>query len=133
MASLREIRKRIRSVKNMQQITKAFKMVSAAKLRRAQDAIIAARPYAQMLDQIISDLAARSEGLAHPLLNARPVKRVELVILTSDRGLAGGFNSNIIRRAQRFLFENARTYESIQLATIGRKGHDFFRRRGASV
>src|SRR5438874_5512937 len=131
MASLREIRKRIRSVKNMQQITKAFKMVSAAKLRKAQEAIIAARPYAQMLDQIISDLAARSETVAHPLLTSRPPKRVELIVLTSDRGLAGGFNSNIIRRAQRFLFENAKTYEAIQLATIGRKGNDFFRRRNA--
>ncbi len=134
MASLRDIRKRIRSVKNTRQITKAMKMVAAAKLRKAQDAIIAARPYAQMLDTIIADLAARSadQDLAHPLLTARPVRRVELVLLTSDRGLAGGFNSNVIRRASRYLYEN-NTLERIQLSTVGRKGHDFFRQRGQTI
>jgi F-type H+-transporting ATPase subunit gamma len=133
MASLRDIRKRIRSVKNTRQITKAMKMVSAAKLRKAQDAIIAARPYARMLDQIISDLVLRTEGeeLSHPLLAARPVKKVELVLLTSDRGLAGGFNSNIIRRASRFLYENSGL--QVELATVGRKGHDFFRQRGQTI
>ncbi len=134
MASLRDIRKRIRSVKNTRQITKAMKMVAAAKLRKAQDAIIAARPYAQMLDQIISDLASRAgdDNLAHPLLTARPVRRVELVLLTSDRGLAGGFNSNVIRRASRYLYENG-NLESIRLSTVGRKGHDFFRQRGQTI
>ncbi|XXF77634.1 ATP synthase F1 subunit gamma [Myxococcaceae bacterium GXIMD 01537] len=134
MASLRDIRKRIRSVKNTRQITKAMKMVAAAKLRKAQDAIIAARPYAQMLDTIIADLASRAgdDGLAHPLLAARPVKRVELVLLTSDRGLAGGFNSNVIRRASRFLYENS-ALESIRMSTVGRKGHDFFRQRGQTI
>jgi len=130
MASLRDIRKRIRSVKNTRQITKAMKMVAAAKLRRAQDAIIAARPYATMLDQMIGDLAARSEGaLAHPLLEQREPKRVELVVLTSDRGLAGGFNSNVLRRAGRFLYENGRRADAIQVSTIGRKAHEFFRRQ----
>ncbi|MGA9523305.1 MAG: ATP synthase F1 subunit gamma [Myxococcaceae bacterium] len=133
MASLRDIRKRIRSVKSTQQITKAMKMVAAAKLRKAQDAIIAARPYANGLDQMISDLAARSEGLAHPLLTARPVKKVDVIALTSDRGLAGGFNANVIRRVNRFLNENASEYESIRLITIGRKGNDAFRRRGAEI
>ncbi|HYH95688.1 ATP synthase F1 subunit gamma [Hyalangium sp.] len=134
MASLRDIRKRIRSVKNTRQITKAMKMMSAAKLRKAQDAIIAARPYAQMLDQIISDLAARSaeQEVAHPLLTARPIKRAELVLLTSDRGLAGGFNSNVIRRASRFLYENG-ALERIQFSTVGRKGHDFFRNRRQNI
>ncbi|MBZ4417911.1 ATP synthase F1 subunit gamma [Myxococcus sp. RHSTA-1-4] len=134
MASLRDIRKRIRSVKNTRQITKAMKMVSAAKLRKAQDAILAARPYATMLDQIISDLAQRSggENLSHPLLTARPVRKVELVLLTSDRGLAGGFNSNVIRRANRFLYENT-SMERIQLSTVGRKGNDFFRNRGQAI
>src|ERR687895_475747 len=102
MPALVDIRKRIKSVKSTQQITKAMKMVAAAKLRRAQEAIIAARPYAQTLDQLIADLAARSEGLAHPLLAPRDVKTAELLVLTSDRGLAGGFNSNVIRRASRF-------------------------------
>jgi F-type H+-transporting ATPase subunit gamma len=129
MASLRDIRKRIKSVKNTRQITKAMKMVAAAKLRRAQDAIIAARPYSNMLEELIRELAARSEGLAHPLLQPREAKKVELVVLTSDRGLAGGFNSNVIRRASRFLFENKGKYEQIQLSTIGRKGNDFFKKQ----
>ena len=134
MASLRDIRKRIRSVKNTRQITKAMKMVAAAKLRKAQDAIIAARPYAQTLDQIISDLAARSadEEMAHPLLTARPIRRAEVVVLTSDRGLAGGFNSNVIRRANRYLYENS-GLEKIQMSTVGRKGFDFFRQRGQTI
>jgi F-type H+-transporting ATPase subunit gamma len=134
MASLRDIRKRIRSVKNTRQITKAMKMVAAAKLRKAQDAIIAARPYAQMLDQIISDLSARSadEEMAHPLLTARPIRRAEVVVLTSDRGLAGGFNSNVIRRANRYLYENS-GLEKIQMSTVGRKGFDFFRQRGQTI
>ncbi|MCY1082489.1 ATP synthase F1 subunit gamma [Archangium lansingense] len=133
MASLRDIRKRIRSVKNTRQITKAMKMVSAAKLRKAQDAIIAARPYAQMLDQIISDLSTRSgdQELAHPLLTARPVRKVELLLLTSDRGLAGGFNSNVIRRASRFLYENSGV--EVEVSTVGRKGNDFFRQRGQKM
>ena len=135
MASLRDIRKRIRSVKNTKQITKAMKMVAAAKLRKAQDAIIAARPYAQTLDQIIGELVSRSgdEGLAHPLLTQRPARRVELVVLTSDRGLAGGFNSNVIRRTSRFLVENGHDLERIELATVGRKGHDFFKNRGTPI
>jgi F-type H+-transporting ATPase subunit gamma len=133
MASLRDIRKRIRSVKNTRQITKAMKMMSAAKLRKAQDAIIAARPYAQMLDQIISDLVTRSGGeeLAHPLLTSRPVRKVELVVLTSDRGLAGGFNSNVIRRASRFVYENSGL--EVEISTVGRKGNDFFRQRGQKM
>jgi F-type H+-transporting ATPase subunit gamma len=133
VASLRDIRKRIRSVKNTQQITKAMKMVAAAKLRKAQEAILAARPYAQMLDQVIADLAARSEGLAHPLLVTREPKKVEVLILTSDRGLAGGFNSNVLRRATRFLNEEARAFESVRLTTIGRKGNEFFRRRSVDI
>jgi F-type H+-transporting ATPase subunit gamma len=133
MASLRDIRKRIRSVKNTRQITKAMKMVAAAKLRKAQDAIIAARPYASMLDQIISDLVTRSGGeeLAHPLLTSRPVRKVELVVLTSDRGLAGGFNSNVIRRASRFVYENSGL--EVEISTVGRKGNDFFRQRGQKM
>ncbi len=137
MASLRDIRKRIRSVKNTQQITKAMKMVAAAKLRKAQDAITAARPYAVALDQMIAEVASRAEGgegtPSHPLLTSRPVRRVDVVVLSSDRGLAGGFNSNIIRRVNRFLFENKGTYESIRLVTIGRKVNDFFRKREVEI
>jgi F-type H+-transporting ATPase subunit gamma len=132
MASLRDIRKRIRSVRNTQQITKAMKMVAAAKLRKAQDAILSARPYAQMLDQIISEVVARTE-VDHPLLIARTPKKVEVVVITSDRGLAGGFNSNVLRRAARFIYDNQSTYGQLEISTIGRKGHDFFRRRRIAV
>ncbi len=132
MASLRDIRNRIRSVKNTQQITKAMKMVAAAKLRRAQEAILAARPYADQLDQVLGNLAARGESLEHPLLTPRPVKKVELVVMTADRGLAGGFNSNAIRRAQRFITENEGVHE-IALSTIGRKGNDHFRKRSIAL
>ncbi len=133
MASLRDIRKRIRSVKNTRQITKAMKMVSAAKLRRAQDNVISARPYAQMLDAVMSTLISRSEpgALSHPLLTRREVKRIELVVITSDRGLAGGFNANITRRALKFLSEQPGT--QVTVTTVGRKGHDFLRGRGASI
>ena len=132
MASLRDIRKRIRSVKSTQQITKAMKMVSAAKLRRAQDAIVAARPFARALDQMIADLVSRSEGLSHPLLTSRPVRRVEILALTSDRGLAGGFNANVIRRVARFAYEMDRS-TTLKLNTVGRKGLEAFRRRHLDI
>ena len=132
MASLRDIRKRIRSVKSTQQITKAMKMVSAAKLRRAQDAIVSARPYARALDQMIADLVSRSEGLSHPLLTSRPVRRVEILALTSDRGLAGGFNANVIRRVSRFAYERDRS-TGLRLTTVGRKGLEAFRRRHMEI
>ena len=136
MPSLRDIRNRIGSVKSTRQITKAMKMVAAAKLRRAQDAILRARPYAQLIEQTLSRVAARAaadEAQAHPLLAARPLRRAGLVVITSDRGLAGGFNSNICRFAQRFLTENSERFEQILLATIGRKGRDYFRARKVEV
>src|SRR6516225_4187399 len=133
MPSLRDIRKRIRSVKSTQQITKAMKMVAAAKLRRAQEAVVNARPYALMLDQMISDVAARTESMGHVLMTGRTPRVAELVVLTSDRGLAGGFNSNVLRRAGRFIYEKEKTYEKIQVSTIGRKGNEFFRRRSVPM
>jgi F-type H+-transporting ATPase subunit gamma len=131
MASLRAIRTRIKSVRNTQKITKAMKMVSAAKLRRATDAVVRARPYAQLVDEM---LGAMTQGVdetraPHPLMEVREQKRIELVLLTSDRGLCGGFNSNIIRRAQRFLTEEGGKYESVQFSTIGRRGRDFAKKR----
>ena len=132
MASLRDIRKRIRSVKSTQKITKAMKMVSAAKLRRAQNAIVSARPYARALDQMIADLVSRSEGISHPLLTSRPVRRVEILAITSDRGLAGGFNANVIRRVARFAYERDRS-TSLRLTNVGRKGLEAFRRRHIEV
>ncbi len=136
MPSLRDIRRRISSVKSTQQITKAMKMVAAAKLRRAQEAITRARPYATLLEQALTRVASRGgaeESAAHPLLASRPVKRVELVVITSDRGLAGGFNSNVVRRAQRFLTENADQYEEITLSTIGKKGRDSLKARKVAL
>jgi F-type H+-transporting ATPase subunit gamma len=134
MASLRDIRKRIKSVKNTRQITKAMKMVAAAKLRKAQEAVIAARPYANTVDAVMAQLLARAEpgSVTHPLLTARTVKRIELVVVTSDRGLAGGFNANITRKALRFLNENAGKAE-VSITTIGRKGNEFLRGRGFTV
>ncbi len=134
MPSLRDIRKRIASVKNTRQITKAFKMVSAAKLRRAQEAIVRARPYAQHMEQVLGSLATRADVASHPLLAVRPPRKVELVLLTSDRGLCGGFNANVIRRAQKFLAEGpAAGYEKIELSTLGRKGQAFSARRKLAI
>jgi len=134
--SLRDIRTRIGSVKNTRQITKAMKMVSAAKLRRAQEAITRARPYATLLEQALGRIATRAaaeERPAHPLLAARPVKRAEIVLLTSDRGLAGAFNSNVVRRTQRFLTETSEQYERVEVSILGRKARDFFRARHMPV
>jgi F-type H+-transporting ATPase subunit gamma len=133
MPSLRDIRKRIRSVKNTQKITRAMKLVAAAKLRRAQEAILAARPYALELGGLLHRVATRAKTpdgrLPHPLLEVNEPRRVLLVVMTSDRGLCGGFNSSILRRAERFVRENKEEYDALELATIGRKGRDYFRRR----
>ncbi len=134
MASLRDIRKRVRSFKSTQQITKAMKMVSAAKLRRAQEALMATRPYSIALEQVLRDVALRHGEVTHPLLTPRPApKRVEVLVFTSDRGLAGAFNSNVLRRVSRFLYEKGKDYESVQLSTVGRKGFEFFRRRDVKI
>ena len=136
MASLRTIRTRIKSVKSTQKITKALKLVDAAKLRRAQDAVLRARPYAQMLDEVLASLVggqSSSDSGApppHPLLAVREAKKIEILLLTSDRGLCGGFNANLIRRAQRFMIEDASKYESVQFSTVGRRGRDWVKKRG---
>ena len=129
MANLRAIRKRIGSVKSTQQITKAMKMVSAAKLKRAQDAIVAARPYARQMREVVQSVAGRAGQEAHPLLAPRETKKVALLVVTSDRGLCGGFNSNLLRAANRFLRENEGKVEEVVLFAVGRKARDFFRRR----
>jgi F-type H+-transporting ATPase subunit gamma len=134
MPSLIDLRRRIRSVKNTQQITKAMKMVAAANLRRAQDRVLAARPYAALLRQTLADVAtaaAGAEGVENPLLAHRPEQRVLLVLLTADKGLAGAFNTNLIKAAQHFLAE--RDGEPVMMELIGRKGRDFFRKRGANI
>src|SRR2546425_5005646 len=136
MPSLIDIRRRIRSVRNTQQITKAMKMVSAAKLRRAQDRVIAARPYATLLRKVLSNLAvavaADEQAASNPLLARREERRILLLLFTSDKGLAGAFNSNLIKAAQKFMGEH-RDSESLELEIIGRKGRDFFRKRGAHI
>ena len=131
MPSLIDIRRRIRSVKSTQQITRAMKLVSAAKLRRAQDRVLAARPYAGILARLLADVAqsAKSdERLAHPLLAERPEERIQLILITADRGLAGAFNSNLVKTAQKFLEEHQGRV--VELEAIGRKGRDFFRKYG---
>src|SRR5439155_13196313 len=130
-----DIRRRIRSVKNTQQITKAMKMVSAAKLRRAQDRTIASRPYGGMLRKVLGNVAAAAayddDAGQNPLLARREEKRVLLVLITGDKGLAGAFNTNLIKGAQRFGGERAGA--TIQFELIGRKGRDFFRKRQAAI
>jgi len=128
MANTIDIRRRIRSVKNTQQITKAMKMVAAAKLRRAQERMFAARPYAAALRQVLTSIATRVEELEHPLLRTHEQENtVLLVVVTADKGLAGAFNSNVIRAATNALREH--NWQSAQIVPIGRKAMDFFKRR----
>lgn len=131
MPSLLDIRRRIRSVKNTQQLTKAMKMVSAAKLRRAQDRVLAARPYATQLRSVLGSLAGKLQNIEHPLLVVRPEERVLAVVVTADRGLCGGFNSNIIKAAQTFLVESKASDK--RMFAVGRKGRDFFKRRTVTI
>jgi F-type H+-transporting ATPase subunit gamma len=137
MASLRDIKKRIVSVKNTQKITRAMKLVSAAKLRRATERVEAARPYAEKVLETASGLARRAENLGeapHPLLVRRDeVKVCEVIVMTSDRGLCGAFNSNTVRKAQRFVLDNGDKYEKIRFSTIGRKGLEGLKRERIEV
>jgi F-type H+-transporting ATPase subunit gamma len=135
--SVLDLRRRIRSVKNTQQITRAMKMVAAARLRRAQTRVLNARPYAEQMRQLLTRVAARiaaAEGgdePLNPLFAKRPVKRILLVVITADRGLAGAFNANVIRAAQHYLSQHRE--EEISLACVGRKGRDFFRKHQAAI
>jgi F-type H+-transporting ATPase subunit gamma len=135
MPSLIDLRRRIRSVKNTQQITKAMKVVSAAKLRRAQDRVLSARPYAQIIQRMLANVAqAATEQNADEeieLLARRPEKRILLLVITADRGLAGAFNSNVIRMAQKFIVEHRES--EVHLELIGRKGREFFKRRHSKI
>lgn len=128
--SMRDIKRRIRSVKSTQQITKAMEMVAAAKLRRSQEQVLQGRPFAEKLQEVLARLAGPTGGRAsradHPLLQSREVKRVGYVIVSADRGLAGGYNANILRRAQETIDAEEREY---QLTVIGRKARDYFRKR----
>src|SRR5215471_19690123 len=134
MANILDIRRRIRSVKNTRQITKAMKMVSAAKLRRAQERALAGRPYAQMLTNVLKSLVERAEVYdpqtgepLHPLLVRRTEKNVTLIVVSGDKGLAGAFNSNITKAAAKFI--ESKRGKNIDIEAVGRKGRDYFRRR----
>ncbi len=129
MPSLKDIKKRIGSVKNTQQITKAMKMVAAAKLRRAQEAAVAARPYAEKLQSVMSNLAQREEAGGHPLLTQRGTGRALVVLMTADRGLCGGFNATVSKEAERFIRANDKGFADIDLVIVGRKGRDFLKNR----
>src|SRR5579863_3619143 len=134
MANLLDIRRRIRSVRNTRQITKAMQMVSAAKLRRAQERALSARPYAQMLTNVLKSLVARAEvydpqtgELRHPLLVRRPENNVTIIVVSGEKGLAGAFNSNILRAATHFIA--TKQGKNIDIVAVGRKARDYFRRR----
>ena len=131
MPALIDIRRRIRSVKNTQKVTRAMKMVSAAKLRRAQEAIFAARPFARKMMEVLNRMASRADPHAHPLLEDRGEGKVLAVVITADKGLCGAFNANIIRTVSRFLAE--RPEVDVSFSFVGRKGRDFFRRREVKI
>jgi F-type H+-transporting ATPase subunit gamma len=131
MANVRDIRRRIRSAKNIQQITRAMKFVSAARLRKAQDRVIAARPYARQMLAVLNSLATRVPEQSHPLLAVRGDDKIELVVITADRGLCGAYNTNIIRQALEFL--NRRTDRHVELNILGKRGRDYFRRRSYEI
>jgi F-type H+-transporting ATPase subunit gamma len=131
MANVRDIRRRIRSAKNIQQITRAMKFVSAARLRKAQDRVISARPYARQMLAVLKSLAARVPENAHPLLAQRGDENIELVVITADRGLCGAYNTNVIRQALEFLGQ--RRDRKVELNILGKRARDFFRRRSYTV
>jgi F-type H+-transporting ATPase subunit gamma len=132
MPNLLDIRRRIKSVKNTQQITKAMKMVSAAKLKRAQDRVVTARPFANKMSEVLAGLAERTdENFHHPLLDPRGDERYLVVLITADKGLCGAFNTNLTKAAQ--IFINSNPGKQIEILAVGRKGRDFFRRRGATL
>jgi F-type H+-transporting ATPase subunit gamma len=136
MPSLKNIRTQIASKKSTQKITRAMKLVAASRLRRAQDAIVAARPYANALGEAIAEVALRAGTESHPLLDRRSPERITLVLLTSDRGLAGGFNANVFRVTQRFINERKQATppaREIVLEIVGKKGRDYYRRRRQTI
>ena len=129
MAQIREIKNRIKSVKNIGQITKAMKMVATARLKKAQQRILGARPYAQRMADVMKNLACKTGPEVHPLLTVRSEGKTALMVITADRGLCGSFNTNVLRQAQGYLRENP----GAVLLTVGKKGRDFFKRRGFTI
>ena len=129
MASIRDLRRRIKSISNTQKITKAMKAVSAAKMRRAQENVLAARPFARRVRDVLGRVGSASVGLKHPLLAVREANKVAYIVVTADRGLCGGFNSNLIKRA----VQEMKNGSNLDIIAIGRKGRDFFRRRNYNL
>lgn len=127
--SMRDIKRQIKSVQNTRQITKAMEMVAASKLRKAQEKAEAARPYSEKLKEVVSSIAAGTQDIQHPMLVSRPVKKTGYLIITSDRGLAGGYNANILRKVTMLIAERHKSKDEYALFVIGRKGRDFLRRR----
>lgn len=130
MPSLRDLRRRIKSIKSTQQITKAMKAVSAAKMRRAQEQVLSARPYARRMKDVLGRVGTAAGGVKHPLLEVREPRKVAYVLITADRGLCGGFNANLIRRT---IQEINNLNAEVSLICVGRKGRDYFRRRGYNI
>lgn len=130
---MREIKRQIKSVQSTKQITKAMEMVAASKLRRAQESAQAARPYADKIKEVIASIAVGSDEVEHPMLDKREIKKTGYLVITSDRGLAGGYNTNVLRKAMQIINENHSSAEEYALFVIGRKGSDFFRKREMPV
>ena len=133
MAALRDIQNRIRAVKNTQKITKAMKMVAAAKLKKVQTRMLDLRPYAEKMHDVLLNLAHGADREAHPLLAFRPRKTVEILVVTADRGLCGAFNANILKEAQRKINEYMKDGFEVSISTVGKKARDYFRRRDVAV
>ncbi len=129
MANARDIRRRIKSVKNIQQITKAMKMVAAARLRRAQERAIASKPYTQKIREVLASVAANARDASHPLLSVREVKQIGYLVLSADKGLAGAYSSNLIKE----VLPRVRGNDNAKLVTVGRKARDYFKRRGYTI
>jgi len=133
MATLRDIKRRIKAVESTSKITKAMKMVSAAKFRKAQQRMLEMRPYAERMNGILSSLASGAEGETHPLLMVRPRRNIEVLVLTSDRGLCGAFNTNIMKAATRHIDELRREGYEVTIDIVGRKARDYYKRRGIGM
>ena len=130
---MREIKRSIKSKQNTKQITKAMEMVAASRLRRAQEAAVSARPYTDKLKEVVSSIASASGGSKHPMLQSRPIKRTAYLVITSDRGLAGGYNANILRKVLLTIKDQHNSKDEYAVFVIGRKGRDFFQRRGIPI
>lgn len=130
---MREIKREIKSKQNMRQITKAMEMVAASRLRRAQLAATAARPYADKLKEVVANIAAGTKDVKHPMLESRPIKKTGYLVITSDRGLAGGYNANVLRKVTQTIQEKHKSADEYALFVIGRKGRDYFRRRNMPI